>query len=138
MSHSIELTGRDLSLDDVWRVAHGEAEVALTGDAVERIRASRAVVEDLVASDEIVYGVTTGFGDLASKRISAEDAQLLQHNLLLSHAVGVGPPHTAEVVRAMLLLRANALANGFSGCRPVVVERLLDFLRIGIHPATLA
>ena len=89
---------------------------------------------ELLASGDVVYGVTTGFGDLASRRISTEDALRLQENLLVSHAVGVGDPHGPHIVRAMLLLRANALAHGRSGCRPVVVERLLDFLRLGIHP----
>ena len=78
--------------------------------------------------------MTTGFGDLASRRIANADTQTLQRNLLVSHAVGVGEAHSTEVVRAMLLLRANALAQGFSGCRPVLVERLLDFLRVGLHP----
>jgi histidine ammonia-lyase len=128
------LTGRDLSLEDVQRIAHGEVDVALAEEARDRMAASRAVVEELVASDQVVYGVTTGFGDLASRRIAHEDAVRLQENLLLSHSVGVGEPHSREVVRAMLVLRANALANGFSGCRPVIVERLLDFLRLGIHP----
>ena len=130
----IELTGLDLSLDDVWRVARGPAEVTLSPAARERMEASRAVIEDLVATDQVVYGVTTGFGDLASRRIAAADSRQLQRNLLVSHAVGVGAPLSREVVRAMLLLRANALAHGRSGCRPLLVERLLDFVRLGIHP----
>ncbi len=131
----IELGDRGLSLDDVWAVAvNGETDVRLGEAARQRMAASRAVIEELVASDQIVYGVTTGFGDLASRRIAHEDTQVLQRNLLVSHAVGVGDPHSTEVVRAMLLLRANALAQGFSGCRPIVAERLLDFLRLSIHP----
>ena len=130
----IRLTGRDLSLEDVRAVATDGAPVALADEARERMQASRAVVEQLVETDQVVYGVTTGFGDLASQRIARDDARRLQQNLLLSHSVGVGSPHEREVVRAMLLLRANALANGFSGCRPVLVERLLEFLRLGIHP----
>ncbi len=130
----IELTGRDLSLEDVHAVAVDGAAVSLSADARALMAASRAVVEELVASDQVVYGVTTGFGDLASRRIAPADVRQLQENLLLSHSVGVGPAHGSEVVRAMLLLRANALANGFSGCRPLIAERLLDFLRLGIHP----
>lgn len=98
------------------------------------MEASRAVIEEVVAGDQIVYGVTTGFGDLASRAIPRADVEKLQHNLLVSHAVGVGEPHSRHVVRAMLLLRANALALGHSGCRPILVERLLEFLRAGIHP----
>ena len=94
---------------------------------------SRALIDQLVTHDELVYGVTTGFGALANERIGRDDTRRLQENLLVSHAGGVGPAHDAQTVRAMLLLRANTLARGNSGCRPVVVERLLDFLRLGIH-----
>ena len=95
---------------------------------------ARDVVARLVAAGEIVYGVTTGFGDLATTFIPPADAGRLQENLLMSHAAGVGPPLPREVVRAMLLLRANTLALGHSGCRPEVVDRLLAFLAAGIHP----
>jgi histidine ammonia-lyase len=130
----IELTGLDLSLEDVERVAHSEVEVRLAPAARERMLASRRTLEELVASGATVYGVTTGFGDLASHRIEPRDAARLQENLLISHAVGVGPLHGRHTVRAMMLLRANALARGQSGCRPEIVDRLLDFLRLGIHP----
>jgi len=85
-----------------------------------------------------VYGVTTGFGALADRTIDAADVERLQENLLVSHAVGVGEPLPRDVVRAMLLLRANTLALGHSGARPLVVDRLLDFLRLGIHPVVPA
>ena len=130
----IELGSSQLTLEDVWSIAHGQSEAAISDESRQKMAASRAVIEELVASDEIVYGVTTGFGDLASRRIAAADTRTLQRNLLVSHAVGVGDPHSKEIVRAMLLLRANALAQGHSGCRPLLVERLLDFLRVGIHP----
>jgi histidine ammonia-lyase len=131
---SIALTGFDLSLEDVEMVARGRAEARLDESAVARMAASRAVVDELVAAGETVYGVTTGFGSLASQRIGPDDVARLQHNLLVSHAVGIGPAHGRHTTRAMLLLRANALARGQSGIRPEVVERLLDFLRLGIHP----
>ena len=99
---------------------------------------SRAVVERLVAAGEVVYGITTGFGDLATTFIAPADARQLQANLLVSHAVGVGPALPRDVVRAMLLLRANTLALGHSGCRPAVVDRLLRFLELGIHPVVPA
>jgi histidine ammonia-lyase len=130
----IELTGLDLTLEDVELVAHGTTEVQLAATARERMEASRRTVEELVASGATVYGVTTGFGDLASHRIEPADAARLQENLLISHAAGVGPMHGRHTIRAMMLLRANALARGQSGCRPLIVERLLDFLRLGIHP----
>jgi histidine ammonia-lyase len=95
---------------------------------------AREVIESLVADGAVVYGVTTGFGDLATVSIAAADVLQLQENLLVSHAAGVGPAFPREIVRAMLLLRANTLALGHSGCRPLLVDRLLDFLRLGIHP----
>ena len=95
---------------------------------------ARDVIASLVANGAVVYGVTTGFGDLASTVIPAAQAAQLQENLLMSHAAGVGPSFPREIVRAMLLLRANTLALGHSGCRPALVDRLLAFLRLGIHP----
>jgi histidine ammonia-lyase len=95
---------------------------------------ARDVIDALVAEGEVVYGVTTGFGDLATTFIEPAQAGRLQENLLMSHAAGVGPPFPREVVRAMLLLRANTLALGHSGCRPLIVDALLAFLERGVHP----
>ena len=131
---TVTITGFDLTLAQVEDVARRRADVELDLDARERMAASRQVVEELVASGATVYGVTTGFGALATERIAPEDAIRLQENLLISHAVGIGPNHGRHTTRAMLLLRANALARGQSGCRPEIVERLLDMLRLGIHP----
>ena len=131
---SISLTGRDLTLADVAHVARDGAAATLDPAARERVVASRRTVEELVSAGQPVYGVTTGFGRLATERIEPADADRLQRNLLVSHAAGVGPAHDRQTVRAMLLLRANTLARGQSGCRPEIVERLLDFLRLGIHP----
>jgi len=131
---AVVLTGSDLTLEQVAAVARGGVPVTLGADARGRMAASRAAIERLVDRGEPVYGVTTGFGDLATVRIAPHDARRLQENLLISHAVGVGHPHDSDTVRAMLLLRANTLARGQSGCRPDVVERLLDFLRLGLHP----
>ncbi|HSH22002.1 MAG TPA: histidine ammonia-lyase [Candidatus Caenarcaniphilales bacterium] len=134
MREPVELTGLDLTLEEVERVARHGAAAVLHPAARERMAASRTTIDELVDCGETVYGVTTGFGDLAGRRVAPADARRLQENLLVSHAVGVGPPHDVETVRAMLLLRANTLARGHSGCRPALVERLLDFLRLGIHP----
>ena len=98
------------------------------------MRASRAVVEGIVADGRTAYGVTTGFGDLADVRIEPEQTAELQRNLVRSHAAGVGDPLPAEVVRAMLLLRANALAVGLSGVRPEVVQLLVGMLNATVHP----
>ena len=130
----IVLTGADLSIADVEAVARGGLAVRLGDDARARMVEAREVIERLVAAGEIVYGVTTGFGDLATTFVSPADSAQLQENLLLSHAVGVGDPLPRDVVRAMLLLRANTLALGHSGCRPLLADRLCDLLRLGIHP----
>jgi len=134
----IVLTGADLTIATVEAVARGGAGAVLDGDARARMQEARAVVERLVAAGEVVYGITTGFGDLATTFIPPADARRLQENLLISHAVGVGPALPRDVVRAMLLLRANTLALGHSGCRPAVVDRLLLFLELGIHPVVPA
>jgi histidine ammonia-lyase len=128
------LTGADLTVADVEAVARHGADAALDVHARERMQEARDVIETLVAQGAVVYGVTTGFGALASTSIPPDDADRLQENLLMSHAAGVGQPLPRDVVRAMLLLRANTLALGHSGCRPLVVDRLLAFLSAGVHP----
>ncbi len=130
----IVLTGANLSIADVEAVARHGAVVALDGAARDRMQELRDLIDGLVARGEIVYGVTTGFGDLATRFIAPADAERLQENLLMSHAAGVGDPLPREVVRAMLLLRANTLALGHSGCRPLLVDRLVAFLALGVHP----
>jgi histidine ammonia-lyase len=130
----IVLTGADLTVADIEAVARAGAPAALDDAARGRMQEARDLIESLVAEGAVVYGVTTGFGALASTLIEPSDAGRLQENLLMSHAAGVGPPFPREVVRAMLLLRANTLALGHSGCRPLLVDRLLDLLRLGIHP----
>jgi histidine ammonia-lyase len=128
------LSGSSLTVPDVEAVARRGVEATLAPEARQRMQRSRDVVEELVAEGAVVYGVTTGVGALADRSIERADAEQLQENLLVSHAAGIGVPLPREVVRAMLLLRANTLALGYSGARPIVAERLLDFLRLGIHP----
>jgi histidine ammonia-lyase len=130
----IILTGADLSIADVEAVARRGVPVQLDDGARGRMQEARDVIDALVAEGAVVYGVTTGFGDLATTFIEPSQTGRLQENLLMSHAAGVGPPFPREVVRAMLLLRANTLALGHSGCRPLIVDRLLAFLDRGIHP----
>ncbi|MHB1193815.1 MAG: histidine ammonia-lyase [Longimicrobiales bacterium] len=135
MSPTLLLDGRSLSLEDVEAVARGgAARVALAPGAREAVAASRAFIEAKVARGERVYGVTTGFGRLADVVIAPEERSQLQHNLVRSHAAGMGEPLDRPAVRAIMLLRANALARGHSGCRVEVVERLLELLNHGIHP----
>jgi histidine ammonia-lyase len=128
------LTGNDLTFEQLYEVALCGRKVSLAPDAIERMKASRAVVDRLVASGETAYGINTGFGKLASVRISTEQVRQLQVNLVRSHACGVGAPLTEPETRAMMLLRANALAKGLSGIRPQTVETLCAMLNAGVHP----
>ncbi len=131
----VVLDGRSLSLGDVRRVATDlSARVSLSPGACDAIRASRDFIEAKVASGAPVYGVTTGFGRLAEVVIAPEQRSDLQHNLVRSHASGMGDPLDRTAVRALVLLRANALARGHSGCRLALVERLIALLNEGIHP----
>jgi len=134
MTEAVAVDGRSLTIDDVEAVARLGAMVALDSDARERVVETRRVVEDILASGAVVYGINTGFGKLAEVRVSSDQLELLQLNLLRSHACGVGEPFAEDVVRAMLLLRANVLATGHAGCRPEVVERILELLAAGVHP----
>lgn len=133
----VEIGGR-LSIDDVVAVAVRGATVTLAPGVREALDASRRMVDALVASDRPVYGITTGVGRLATVRISPEDAARLQHNIVRSHASGVGDPLPREVVRAMMVLRAHGLAMGHSGVRPEVVDLLVACLNRGIHPVVPA
>jgi histidine ammonia-lyase len=130
----VELTGNDLTLEAVYAVVFHGAEVMLASDAREWIEASRAVIERAVQSEAAVYGVNTGFGKMASTRISRDEIRALQTNLVRSHACGIGAPLSEPETRAMMLLRANALAKGFSGVRPVVIDTLCRMLSGGVHP----
>ncbi|MBI5169614.1 MAG: histidine ammonia-lyase [Candidatus Eisenbacteria bacterium] len=130
----IRLGETRLSLDDVVKVARGEARLEIAPEALVRMRASRAVVDRAVSEGRVVYGVTTGFGELKDRRIPPEDTRALQLNLLRSHSAGVGPAATREVVRAMLLLRANSLAQGRSGVRAEIVEFLIAMLDRQVTP----
>jgi histidine ammonia-lyase len=132
---SAELTGEDLTVDHVWRVALEGAPVSLADSARERMRAAREVVERAAhGSREHTYGVNTGFGRFVSTSIPEELTQELQLRLLRSHACGVGEPYPREVVRAAMLLRANALAKGYSGARIETVELLVDCLNREVIP----
>src|SRR5271170_7652447 len=131
---SIALSGNELTFEQLYAVALGGEAVSLAPLAVERMNASRAVVDRLVASGQTAYGINTGFGKLASVRISTEQVRQLQVNLVRSHACGVGAPLSEAETRAMMLLRANALAKGLSGVRPLVVETLCQMLNTKVHP----
>jgi histidine ammonia-lyase len=131
---SIVLTGKDLTFAQLYAVALKHEAVSLAPDAIARMNASRAVVDKLLSEGQTAYGINTGFGKLASVRISAEQVRQLQINLVRSHACGVGTQLSDAETRAMMLLRANALAKGLSGIRPIVVETLCTMLNAGVHP----
>ncbi|HTT66706.1 MAG TPA: histidine ammonia-lyase [Gemmatimonadales bacterium] len=132
---TLEIDGHHLTLEDVERVATGEvAEVRLAPSARGALQTARRLIEDRVASGERVYGVTTGFGRLAEVVIPAQERAALQRNLIRSHSSGVGPALDRPATRALMLLRANSLAHGHSGCSPELVGLLLDCLNAGVHP----
>jgi len=130
----ITIDGGPLTFQDVIDVAHGGVEVRLDESVAGRMQPARDLVERAVAENQTVYGITTGFGALASTHIDPAQAATMQVHLLRSHAAGVGPPVPAPIVRAMMLLRARTLASGHSGVRPVVVERILDLLNADFLP----
>src|SRR5215216_1891520 len=129
------LYGEDLVVDDVWRVAVERAPIALSPEARAQMRRARELVERAAHGlEEHTYGVNTGFGRFHSVSIPEELTEELQLRLLRSHACGVGEPYPDDVVRAAMLLRANALAKGYSGARVETVELLLECLNRGVLP----
>src|SRR4051794_39110913 len=132
---SIRLTGGDLGIADVWTVGVDRAAVDLSDRSRERMRAARELVERTAhGAREHTYGVNTGFGRFVSRSIPEELTEELQFRLLRSHACGVGEPYPDEIVRAAMLLRANALAKGYSGARIETVELLVECLNRGVLP----
>jgi histidine ammonia-lyase len=133
---AIRLTGDDLRIEDVWAVAFDGASAALSDDARRKMRAARELVERAAhGSREHTYGINTGFGRFVSQSVPEEQTEELQLRLLRSHACGVGEPYPSEIVRAAMLLRANALAKGNSGARIDTVELLLECLARGVLPS---
>ncbi len=130
----IQIDCQSLSLAALEQVARRRARVSLALTALPRLRAARALVEALAVADQPTYGINTGFGNLAEIRIGTADLQQLQRNLILSHAAGVGRPLPAEETRALMLLRANVLAKGYSGVRPATLEALLGALAKDLLP----
>jgi len=130
----ILLDGHSLTIEHVQLVAERSEPVRLTPDAIESMLRSRAVVERLAAGDEPVYAVNTGVGLMADVRVAPADLEQLQRNVVRSHAAGIGDPLARAEVRAMMLIRANVLAAGYSGIRPVIAERLCDLLNRGVTP----
>ncbi|SDR44612.1 histidine ammonia-lyase [Natronobacterium texcoconense] len=131
---TVALDGESLTPEDVVAVARENAPVVVPESAREQVRDSRRRVESVLESDEAVYGLNTGFGELVDERIPPEDLERLQHNLLRSHATGAGRELSREEVRAMMVARINALVKGYSGIREVVIDHLLECCNEGVHP----
>lgn len=132
--NTVYLDGNSLTVDEIVAVCRQGAKVALKEEAQKAIQISRDIVDKHVANHEAIYGLSTGFGKFVSVAIPEEDLDKLQYNLIVSDACGVGDPFPEDVTRAIMLLRANALAKGFSGIRLSTVETLLEMLNKGVHP----
>src|SRR6185503_2242905 len=134
MNAPVVLDGRSLTLSDVEAVARADRPVALAADARARMLRAHEHVDRIVRERSVVYGVTTGFGKLSEVAIPPERLAELQVNLVRSHASGVGAHLSREATRAMMLLRANVLAKGYSGARPQLPELLVGMLNVGLWP----
>jgi histidine ammonia-lyase len=130
----IRLDGSTLTIEDLFRAATQPSRISLAESSKKSMRRSRALVEEWLAKKERIYGVTTGFGEFSNVQIPFEKIEELQHNLIVSHAAGTGEPLPPEVVRAMMILRVNALAKGFSGIRIGTVERITKFFNARLIP----
>ncbi len=130
----VTIDGDSLKLEDVLEVARGEAFVAISQKAKSKVKDCRRFVEELVECGQTVYGINTGFGKLCRERIGKKDIEKLQRNLILSHALSVGPVFSGDEVRAVMLLRANVLAKGYSGVRLELIQILVDMINQGIFP----
>jgi len=131
---ALHINGNDLTLENVREVAVDGRPVLLASDARDAVNRARAVVDELVASNQVSYAITTGVGKLSDMRIAGDQIRELQVNLVRSHAVGVGDPLSIAETRAMILLRANSLSKGHSGVRAVVIDTLCELLNRGVTP----
>jgi histidine ammonia-lyase len=132
--NALHINGNDLSLEAVREVANERRPVLMAPDAREAVILARSVVDDIVASNKVAYAITTGVGKLSDVRIAGDQIRELQVNLVRSHAVGVGEPLSGSETRAMMLLRANSLAKGYSGVRTIVIDTLCEMLNRGVTP----
>lgn len=132
--NKVIINGEDLTIQDVISVARDGYMVELSNQAIKNVEESRKVVDKFVDDEEIVYGITTGFGKFSDVVISKEEAAMLQRNLIISHSCGVGNPLSEEIVRGVMLLRANALSKGYSGIRLSTLNTLINMLNRGVHP----
>lgn len=128
------ITGNTLTLKEVVEVCRNYKEVELSDFAIERVLESRKLVDDFVEKEDVVYGITTGFGKFSDVTISKEESKTLQKNLIVTHAVGAGKPFETEIVRGIILLRVNNLAKGYSGARLETIQTMIEMLNKRVHP----
>lgn len=130
----ISVTGQSVTVEMIALAAKGDEKFELSPESRQKMQSSRDYIDKRISSGEVMYGVNTGFGAFSSVRISDSEIEELQRNLIRSHSAGIGDPFNKQQTRAMMLLRANALANGHSGIRPAVVDTILEFLNNDIVP----
>ncbi|MGK0469215.1 aromatic amino acid lyase, partial [Clostridium sp.] len=130
----IQINGNELTLDEIVKVARQGYKVELTVEAENRVIKSRSIVDEIVDNNRVIYGITTGFGKFSDVTISGEDCKKLQTNLIISHACGAGDPFSNEIVKTIMLLRANALAKGYSGIRLSTLKTLIQMINSGVNP----
>lgn len=132
--NKVIITGNTLTLEDLVKVCRKFAHVELSDSAKEKILISRKIVDDLVENEDVVYGITTGFGKFSDISISKDESRLLQKNLIITHAVGAGKPFATEIVRGIILLRINNLAKGYSGAKLETIQTMIEMLNKRVHP----
>lgn len=132
--NKVLITGEDLTLDEIVSVCRGNAQVEISQEAREKVQASRQVVDDLIAEEKVVYGITTGFGKFSDVVISQDQCKELQKNLIITHAVGAGDPFSRDIARGIMLLRINNLSKGFSGIRMETLQTMAYMLNKGVTP----
>ena len=130
----IIITGNTLTLEEIVAVCRDYKRVELSDLAIEKILESRKVVDEFVENEDVVYGITTGFGKFSDVIISKEESKTLQKNLIITHAVGAGKPFDTEVVRGIILLRVNNLAQGYSGAKLETIQTMIEMLNKRVHP----
>jgi histidine ammonia-lyase len=130
----MELNGKGITAENLWDMAHARDKVSLSAESIRDMKSSRDYINRKLSTGQTIYGVNTGFGAFSDVRISNEDIVRLQQNLIRSHCCGVGLPFTKEQTRAIMILRANALARGHSGIRVEVVEKILEFFNADVMP----
>lgn len=132
--NKVIINGNDLRLEDIVNVARNNYQVEISEEAIKRVGKSREIVDKIVEENRVVYGITTGFGKFSDVSISGEDCKTLQRNLIISHACGFGDSLDTDIVRTIILLRANALSKGYSGIRLSTLQTLVAMLNKGVHP----